>query len=377
MLWFWLFVGPALLLALRSLAGERERAAYTRQRLSKQPERLPPASVIVPVKGHDEGLRENLAALAALDYPDYELVITAHSAHDIPPGVLPHRAKVVLAHTDPSSASEKVVNLLAAVQGTRKRTEVFAFADSDGRVTAGWLRALVAPLAEEGVAATTGYRWFTPRRPGWALLRSVWDAVAAGTLGPGDNRFAWGGAMAIHKEMFFQTRVPEHWKNAISDDYALSNAVHQAGLAIAYAPGALVPCLESITGRRLLAWMRRQMMITRAYNPRIWWPGLIAHVIYCGAMVAAGFAIARGHRLAALALAAQLAPGMLKGWLRMHHARHVLPEYARWFRRWGWVHVAAVPVATWLWLMALGSSAFGHTIHWRGYRYNLKMARPV
>ena len=44
-------------------------------------------------------------------------------------------------------------NLLAAVRATRKRTEVFAFADSDGRVTRGWLRALVTPLAEPGVGA--------------------------------------------------------------------------------------------------------------------------------------------------------------------------------------------------------------------------------
>lgn len=375
MFWFWLFVGPALVLALRSLKGERERAAYTRRRLAEQPHSLPPASVIVPVKGHDEGLRENLAALAALDYPDYELIVAAHSADDIPPGVLPSRAKIVLAHAEPAGTSEKVLNLTAAVHATRKRSQIFAFADSDGRVTPCWLQALVAPLFEEAVGATTGYRWFTPRRPGWALLRGVWDAVPAGMLGPGDNPFAWGGAMAMRKEIFFEARVPEHWKGAISDDYSLSKAVHAAGLTIAYAPGALVPCLESIGAWRLLTWMRRQMMITRAYNPGNWWPGLIAHFIYCGAMAAAVVAIARGHRLAWLALAAQLAPGMIKGALRARHARLALPPYDGWFRRWGWVHIAAVPLATWMWLVALGSSAFGRTIEWRGYRYSLKTAR--
>ena len=47
-------------------------------------ETLPPVTVIVPVKGYDEGLRENLAALAALDYPDYELIVAANWAEDIP-----------------------------------------------------------------------------------------------------------------------------------------------------------------------------------------------------------------------------------------------------------------------------------------------------
>src|SRR5207302_3870653 len=88
--WYWLFVGPAIVLAFLSLRGERKRADYVAARLAAPPgEHLPPATVIVPVKGEDDGLRENLAALASLDYPDYELIVAAHSAADIPGGVLP------------------------------------------------------------------------------------------------------------------------------------------------------------------------------------------------------------------------------------------------------------------------------------------------
>ena len=102
---YWFLTGPALLLAALSLRGERKRAAYVARRLAERPQDLPPATVIVPVKGSDEGLRENLEALAALDYPDYELIVTAHSAGDIPSGVLPARVKVVLAHgMDPVAA---------------------------------------------------------------------------------------------------------------------------------------------------------------------------------------------------------------------------------------------------------------------------------
>jgi len=195
--WYWLFAAPAIVLAFLSLRGERKRAEYVARRLNAQPEKLPPVSVIVPVKGHDEGLAENLAALASLDYPDYELIIAARQADDIPPGVLPPRAKVLLTHLPESETAEKVQNLQIAVRTARKR-EIFAFADSDGRVNPGWLRALVAPLSEEGVGASTGYRWFTPVPPDfWSLMRGVWDAVAAGMLGPGPNRFVWGGAAAI------------------------------------------------------------------------------------------------------------------------------------------------------------------------------------
>jgi ceramide glucosyltransferase len=370
---YWFFVAPSLLLAATSLRGERKRADYVADRLAQQSEELPPVTVIVPVKGYDEGLRENLEALATLDYPDYELIVTAHSARDIPPGVLPSRVRVVLANGTDSGASEKIQNLLAAVRASRKRTEVLAFADSDGRVTKGWLRALVAPLAEPGVGASTGYRWFLPDPPDfWSLLRGVWDAVAAGTLGAGDNRFVWGGATAIRKELFFDARVPDFWEDALTDDLTLSQAVHAAGLSIAYAPGALTPCLEHTTAPVFFAWIRRQMALTRLYAPRLWWTGLIAHIFYCGGMAASVIASIRGNRFAEWALIAQLSPGMLKGLNRATLAKAALPEHEAWFKRHSWVHAIWVPLATWAWLIAFVSSGLARSIEWRGRRYALK-----
>jgi ceramide glucosyltransferase len=373
---YWLFAGPALLLAALSLRGEQRRAHYVARRLAEQPAGeenvLPPVTVIVPVKGHDEGLRENLAALAALDYPDYELIVAAQTAGDIPAGVLPARVKVVLVRGTGSASVEKIQNLLAAVRAARKPTQVLAFADSDGRVTAGWLRALVAPLAEPGVGAATGYRWFMPDPPDfWSLLRGVWDAVAAGMLGPGDNRFVWGGATAIRKEVFFQVRVPEFWQGALTDDFPLGDAVHAAGLTIAYAPGALTPCLDHTSAVPFYQWIRRQLAITRRHAPRLWWPALIAHIFYCGGMAASIIASIRGNRLAEWALIAQLLPGMLKGMNRATLAKAALPDYAPWFKRHSWIHAFWLPLATWVWLVALLASAAARTIEWRGRRYAL------
>ena len=373
MLWCWLLAGSAALLALGSLRGERRRAAYVRRRLSKNAGALPPATVIVPVKGEDQGLRENLAALAALDYPDYELIVAAQSAADIPAGVLPRRAKVVLAHGGSPEASEKVQNLAAAVAAARRSSTIYAFADSDARVTAGWLRALAAPLEEPDVGASTGYRWFTPEPAGlWSLLRAVWDGAAFGLLGPGDNPFAWGGAMAIRREVFFAAGVPECWRTAISDDYALSDAVHRAGLRIAFAPGALAPSPEPITARRFFEWSRRQLLLTRVYSPALWRAALAAHVVYCGGMAAALALWVHGSAAAPWLLAAQLLPGMTKGLLRARRARAALSSQADWFRRWGWTHMLLTPVVTWLWLAALLSSLFGTSIEWRGRRYRLQ-----
>src|SRR5438105_6766850 len=129
MFWFWFFAAPTVLLALLSLRGDRARAEYVDRRLRPADGPLPPATVIVPVKGADEGLRENLAALASLDYPDYDLIVAAHSASDIPPGVLPERVRVVLAHGDDPNTAEKTQNLQVAVRAARRQSEVLAFAD--------------------------------------------------------------------------------------------------------------------------------------------------------------------------------------------------------------------------------------------------------
>ena len=377
-LWYWLLLVPATLLGFLSLRGERKRAAYVAERLGEKPAAFPPATVIVPVKGAEEGLRENLAALASLDYPDYELIVAARAASDIPGGVLPRSVKIVLAHGADPGTGEKIQNLAAAIRATRKQSSVLAFADSDGRPEPGWLAALVAPLSDPETGASTGFRWFTPEPPTfWSLMRSVWDAVAAGRLGPGDNGFAWGGAMAIRKDIFFEIRVFEYWKNTVSDDFALAEAVHSAGLRIAYAPGALTPCYARTRAGEFFRWMRRQMTITRVYRPGLWWPALAAHVLYCAALAASVIQSIQGNRFAEWALIAQLSPGMLKGVNRATLARAAMPGRDAWFRRHQWVHATWVPLATWLWLAALLASAFGNTIEWRGYRYKLRRRTAI
>ena len=373
--WFWLFVGPAIALALLSLRGERRRAQYVEACLSQPqaPANWPRATVIVPVKGPDEGLRENLLSLASLDYPNYELIVTARMAADIPPGVLPNGVKVVVGSEQEPGASEKIQNLNAAVRMTRKTSTVLAFADSDGRVPRGWLRALVSPLAADGVGATTGYRWYLPQPPDfWSLMRSVWNSPIASLLGPGDNPFAWGGAMAIRRDLFVEIGVPEFWNTWVSDDYALAEAVHAAGLRVVFAPGAIVATTDHTTSREFFRWARRQMQITRVYQPRLWQASFAAHVFYCGGMAAAIAAAILGNRLAEWAILIQLSPGMLKATNRVVLAKAELPEWKTWFDRHGWVHTWWMPLATWIWLIVQTASAFSSTIEWRGRRYVLR-----
>ena len=296
MWWFWFFAGPALLLAFLSLRGERKRAAYvSRTACGSPPADLPPATVIVPVKGEDHGLRENLAALAAQDYPDYELIVVAHCAADIPAGALPNacargagaRGRARHRREGAEPADRRPIR--------RARTrELFAFADSDGRVSrdlaaraggaAGsrWRRAAWAPR--------TGYRWFAPEPPDfWSLMRSVWDAVTARHLRAWLKRLRLGRIDGHPPgNIFCHSHVPDFWRNTVSDDYALSAAVPAAGLPIVFAPGALARLrgphpadVNSWPGRAANSPSRAS--IARGSGGPRW----LAHFFYCGGMAAA------------------------------------------------------------------------------------------
>ena len=373
----WLFlilVAPAVLLAANSWRGERDKFRYYRKRLpdQKQSAFLPPVSLVVPVKGHDQGLRENLAALANLDYPDYELIIAARAPADIPAGVVPAQARVVFSNGEPAGAAEKLQNLLAAVRASRPQTEVLAFADSDGRVAGGWLRALVAPLAEAGVGAATGYRVYLPEPAEfWPALRSAWNAVIFGTFGPGKIELLWGGAMALRREVFCRLGMESAWATTASDDYVLTEAVRSAKLELRFAPGALVVSSDGIGARELLRWTQRQMIITRVYAPRLWALSFFATLMYCLGMVACVVALAYAHWAAGAVLAFLLAAGMLKGTERKRLAAMALPAWRPWFQRHGWTFTLLVPLATWTWLYAHLASSCTSVIEWRGYRYRL------
>ena len=69
MLWYWLLVSPALVLALLGLLGERKRTRYVSRRLTEKAALTPPATVIVPLKGYDEGLLLYILGLGSPTYP--------------------------------------------------------------------------------------------------------------------------------------------------------------------------------------------------------------------------------------------------------------------------------------------------------------------
>ncbi len=249
---------------------------------------VPKAAILAPCKGLEHGLSESLDALFTQDYPDYEIFFAVASKRDpvVPViedliGRYPHRKSRLVVAGPASGRSEKINNLLHAIDHLDPATKAIIFVDSDASVQTGWLRSLVAPLADSSVGASTGYRWYLPVREGfWAAVLSAWNGSIATTLGDHRRNFAWGGSTAILRDTLDRINIRAAWDGAASDDYALTRAVERAGLRIDFVPRCLVISRESARLGGLLEFTTRQIIITRVYRPESWWLGIITYTLF-------------------------------------------------------------------------------------------------
>jgi len=153
---FWLFVVPAGAAALVSVRTGQRYREYVEGELrgpelgmpgdeegahegegegegEPKADYLPAVSLILPLKGLDNDLAENIKSLAEQDYPDFELLIVSRDATD--PAVqaartlLGDRARFIVAGAPPEGTGEKVHNLAVAVDQLRPESSVLAFAD--------------------------------------------------------------------------------------------------------------------------------------------------------------------------------------------------------------------------------------------------------
>jgi cellulose synthase/poly-beta-1,6-N-acetylglucosamine synthase-like glycosyltransferase len=392
-MWLYYFSAALLILqALLSLRGGFRYLRYFRRELNRAPEGFTPhVSVIVPCRGVDQGLRENLSSLFCQHYPAYEIVFVLEDRDDSALEVIEEVRRTWEHARQPTSrvvfagraqdCGQKVHNLRAAVAQVSETSEVLVFVDSDARPQSDWLRSLVAPLADERIGAATGYRWFVTTERGHlaSQLRSVWNASIASALGEDARRnFCWGGSTAIRRETFMRLHVLEEWRGALSDDFALTRALQRARLPIKFVPACLVASHDGCTWRELFEFTTRQLKITRVYAPHLWRVVLISNLIFCavfyGGVIASATRIMRGESFA-LPLAfviSVFALGACKAQLRLAAVKRVLA------REGSRITIASRLAHLTLWTLTAvlylynAVAAFSRRITWRGIAYEMK-----
>ena len=162
---------------------------------------------------------------------------------------------------------------------------------------------------------------------------SVWNASIASALGAdGRRNFCWGGSTAIRRETFERLAVAERWRGTVSDDFALTRVLREAGLPVRFVPQCLTATLEDCRARELFEFTTRQLKITRVYAPDLWRIVLVSNLLFVSvffggvALVAARAALGLGFAWP-LAVVCGL-PARVGNLLRMS-ARTVLEDYHR------------------------------------------------
>lgn len=393
MLVFYFFAAIVIWLGILSLRSGFDFAAYVRRETAHPlPDFTPFVSVIAPCRGLEDGLRENLSALFEQDYPLYEIVFVTDRADDLSLCVVKEvdtveaasgriSSRVVIAG-EAVGCGQKVHNLRVAVSNVDPESQALVFVDTDARPEANWLRSLVAPLADEGVGAASGYRWFIPDRGGLASqLRSVWNGSIASALGPRDDKnFCWGGSTAIRRATFDKLQVSAAWQATVSDDFTLTRVLQEAKLPIHFVPACLVASVGDCSARDLLEFSNRQLKITRVYAPHLWKPVLIGSLLF-SAVFFGGFilVIARVilHLSYALPLSALLLIyllGAAKAYIRLNAVAIPLATYQPQLSRSLLWHLLLWPFASALYLCNALAAWVSRRIKWRGITYELKSA---
>ncbi len=374
-----------------SLWGGIKFLSYVRSEMAKPPSDFTPfVSLLAPCRGLDQGLRENLFALFMQSYPAYEIIFVTDRADDPALAVIEEvrqefksrssvTSRIVIAGESLESG-QKVHNLRAAVIKADARCKAFVFADTDARPGADWMRALVAPLAQEGVGAATGYRWFIPERGGFSShLRAVWNASIASALGErGEKNFCWGGATAILRETFDRLDIREHWRGTLSDDFTIMRILRRAGLPIYFVPACLTASIEDCSFRELLEFTTRQLKITRVYATHFWQAVLLGSMLFVSvffgglALTITRALLGHTYALPLILLSIIFILGAGKAYLRLRAVRIPLKKYEKQLGKGTLPHLLLWPVTSALYLYNALCAALSRRISWRGITYELK-----
>ncbi len=198
----------------------------------------PPVSLLKPLHGSEPDLESHLQSFFEQDYPEFEIIFCARSDQD--PGL--EIARRVAARY-PKIRSRFVCSGIAPYANAKvwslermqsaAATGFFVVSDSDVSVTPGYLRAVMAPFADERVGLVTclyrgvgGSFWSKLEAVGMSIEMSAGVLVAEMLEG---MKFALGPTMVVRRDCLQRAggfRALGHYH---ADDFMLGNLVAASG----------------------------------------------------------------------------------------------------------------------------------------------------
>ena len=249
-----------------------------RERNAKRPTYTPKAAIIAPHYGWDADTEAHVKGLLHQDYAGaYEIFFVTHqkadSGHDVS---YPHLCEIAEPHPNvhvllaPNIVennlprSQKVQNLLTAIEKLPDDIEVIAFVDADVAIRENWLTLLVNPLQEPDIGTTVGGRFYFPQT--WniaSLAESIWVNFQMSVQGDHRYTMVWGGSNAFRREMLEKAKILQRWNEATIEDLNTTLAMRDVKQKVHFVPDCVaVTRTANRTWRQIFEFTNRQVIMT-------------------------------------------------------------------------------------------------------------------
>src|SRR5271167_2952415 len=336
----------------------------------------PPVSILKPVRGLDPDAYDNFASFCRQDYPpEYEMVFCVGDGTD---PVLPVIEKVtrdfpecrirVLFGSGRVATNDKVAKLARLTN--EARYECLVINDSDVRAEPGYLRTVVAPLANPKVGAVTCFYAPTDEKTLVQHLQSVGmlSDFYAGILVAWQLdgvKFALGPTIATTRARLAGFGGYEAIENRPADDLLVGRLIAEQGCEVRLLPYSVLTVADYASLRDL-------------FNKRLRWIVVMRHMRPWGHL---GLIFTLGLPWSLAAVAVRPVLGVAVGYLGTYFALRVVMTWL--IGSWGlkhrvsWQKYAGIPLwdamASLIWLVSFTR----RTIMWRGHRYFIREGQLV
>lgn len=333
----------------------------------------PPVSLLKPLHGAEPNLEAHIESFFRQDYPAYEILFCARQSQDAGlqiaqrvaaryPGV----AARFFTTGEPKYINAKVASLERMAEAASH--SILIVSDSDVRVTADYLRRVVAPFAEPKVGLVTClYRGVAAEGGLWSRLEAAGMSIemTAGVLVAGimeEMCFALGPTMAVRRQCVEEMGGFGVLGSYCADDFVLGNRVAASGRTVVLSDHVIDHIVLNSSFWASVKHQVRWMMSTRFSRPKGHFGSALTFSVPFGLLAGLGAVLLGFPALA----------GLLAGWSVLSRAALAALVAVAVVEEPKPLQVALLyPLRDLLGLCYWAASYLGDKIVWRGEVYRL------
>ena len=328
---------------------------------------FPPITVMKPLSGLDEGLKDNLRSFFDQDYPEFEILLAVADGSDPAAAIareimkefpcVASRLEIAGKSPTPNAKVFSLSRMFAKAQH-----DIVVMADSDTRVGRGFLRTIACEMSDNEVGLVTCPYRAVSGDSIWSRLEALGlnTEFLAGVLVARmliGMDFALGPVIAVRRGLLDRIGGFGRLQNYLAEDFVMGNLVAASGHRVVLSAYRIEHRIGTQNFRANIEHRLRWARSTRRSRPLGYIGQVFTNPVPLAFLLLLTWPASYPFTLAALIFRA-VAAGAMTAWV----LKKPLPMSH-------WLLIPAQDVIssiTWL------SGFFGRTIKWRGRRYDVR-----